>query len=119
MRISRFSIKKNTFFERDMLSVNLIDLWNKFAKVMKSFMRSWFPTYFISMSSMKRNQLKCLQGALRDILRFSFSIKIKNVGLRGSYFGAHSCSTNLYAVLANKHNNVQLEDMYKDSVDGC
>lgn len=59
-------VSKNTFLELDMSTVNLIELWKELAKVMKSFRQSRFSTHFISISSMNRNQLKGLKGALRS-----------------------------------------------------
>lgn len=89
-------VSKNTFLELDMSTVNLIELWKELAKVMKSFRQSRFSTHFISISSMNRNQLN------------------KYIGVRGSHFGAHSCTTYLYVMFAIKHEIVQLENMFKE-----
>lgn len=60
---------KDPFLDLYMSCVNVIELLKELANVVKSFGQSGFSTHFISISSINRNQLKHLQGALRSRFR--------------------------------------------------
>jgi hypothetical protein len=55
-------VSRKVFLEVEMSTVNLMELWKEFAISIKSLRLSRPSTHFISMSSMKRSQLRGLVG---------------------------------------------------------